>query len=461
MSLFGKILALFNVLGAVGLFLLGVMDYGKRQQWSHAVMMRELHLRGLPLDDKELDEQGRPMVEQLSPSMIAELYDGLGSNNPPTQVGEVKRVQASFDEKVNALEKDERSRTHLLSRILLPLSDGYLEREEYLAARHYFASPARFEEFERRYKTAFEEAGFRATEDPKAGPVTSFEEAMHVAMRAQGGEASEAFTVRFIALLPAEVAKIKATPFRDAFAKTVADQSKALRDRLDTKFKRALTGPSESPEGKTAMTQKRTIARTLFALAQPTAEEATADDKALAALDRNKAEYARKLADTPAYKTAVRRVYATSGLRVTLAAVADEGAEVRRQASSATEARLRDQLTFVRDHEALVEELRDRYELVKIESDRVKDNEEKIKTHEGLIEKRKTDRNNMAEELAVERAGTKDAADKLAATSDEVLRLRLLVRDAIRETEEAEREIRRLEALIKSREKSGSKSKKK
>jgi len=472
MSLFGKILALFNILGAIGLFVLAVMDYGKRQQWAYSVLQHELVLIGLPLDDKETDEQGRPMVDRLAPATIAAVYAGTGNDNRPTQVDEVKRVKEFFEGKLSALQGDERAQTDLLARILLPLSESYLEREELLAARHYFGSPARFEELKGRYQRGFADAKKFIEDDPKIVKGTTFEEAMHVAMRAQGGEASDVLTTRFINQLPTELPLVKAARFDEVFAKTTSAQLQALRERMEEKFARALTGPilpgpheqdvedirAGRKAAKTGMTQKRRIARTLFALAQPTAEETAGD--ALKGEDRGKAEYAEKVANTAAYKMAVLRVYQTCGLRVTLAAIADEAAEVRRQASAATDARLKDQMTFVRDHNSLVEELRDRYELMKAEDDRVKESVSKIAIHEELIKLRTRDRDAMASELAKERSGTRSAADKLAQTSDEVLRLRLQVRDAIRETEEAEKEIRRLGALIRAREEAENQSKK-
>src|SRR5207249_659638 len=47
-------LCVLNVLAAVGFIFLLVLDYQKRQEWSHAVFMNELYIKGLPL--KEEDE---------------------------------------------------------------------------------------------------------------------------------------------------------------------------------------------------------------------------------------------------------------------------------------------------------------------------------------------------------------------------------------------------------------------
>ena len=49
MSLFGKILALLNIFGALGLVYVSMLDYGKRQSWAYSYYRHELVLNGLPL----------------------------------------------------------------------------------------------------------------------------------------------------------------------------------------------------------------------------------------------------------------------------------------------------------------------------------------------------------------------------------------------------------------------------
>jgi len=153
-------------------------------------------------------------------------------------------------------------------------------------------------------------------------------------------------------------------------------------------------------------------------------------------------------------------VYVVCGLRTTLAGIADEVAEIRRQADAAQLAQDQDLITFVSDHAALVEELRDRYEQMKAEEERVKDNQDKLRAQEALVLKRQTDVKSLTEERTNSQAETAKAVASLRDTSDNVLKLRLKVRDAIKSTEDAEKEIRRLEAVIIAREKSAGKSKK-
>ena len=59
MSLFGKLLAILNVLVAIGFVALAVMDWQARHQWTHAVFLHERAIEGLPLDNTERDPDGK------------------------------------------------------------------------------------------------------------------------------------------------------------------------------------------------------------------------------------------------------------------------------------------------------------------------------------------------------------------------------------------------------------------
>jgi hypothetical protein len=92
MSLLGKILALVNILAAIGFIYLAASDYGKRQQWSYAVYRHDLALNGLPLDDNEKDVDGQPLVKNLNQATLTEVFQGAGQP-VKTQMEEVQRVQ--------------------------------------------------------------------------------------------------------------------------------------------------------------------------------------------------------------------------------------------------------------------------------------------------------------------------------------------------------------------------------
>src|SRR5439155_16650851 len=100
MSLLGKILALINVLAAVGFIYLAASDYGKRKQWSYAVFRHELAIDGLPLDDQQKDVDDVPIVKNLKEPTLAQMFQGAGAP-VSTQTDEVAHVQQALNEKIN------------------------------------------------------------------------------------------------------------------------------------------------------------------------------------------------------------------------------------------------------------------------------------------------------------------------------------------------------------------------
>jgi hypothetical protein len=100
MSLLGKILALANILAAIGFIYLAASDYGKRQQWSYAVYRHDLALNGLPLDDGEKDVDGQPLVKNLTEATKTEMFQGSGQP-VSTQLAELQRVQGEVRGKID------------------------------------------------------------------------------------------------------------------------------------------------------------------------------------------------------------------------------------------------------------------------------------------------------------------------------------------------------------------------
>jgi len=99
MSLLGKILAVVNVLAAIGFIYLAASDYGKRQQWSYAVFRHDLAINGLPVDEKEKDVDNRERVKDLSQATLAEMFQGVG-NPVKTQVEEFRKVQGEIGNRI-------------------------------------------------------------------------------------------------------------------------------------------------------------------------------------------------------------------------------------------------------------------------------------------------------------------------------------------------------------------------
>jgi hypothetical protein len=134
MSLLGKILAVLNVLAALGFFLVAYMDWSKRQEWANAVVQHDLVINGLPVGKNELDEEGHPHYLNLRQSMLQPLLKGQIVRTQDEEVEQVRnklQVPTAFDDpdptkvraaKVAAVKK--------LAAILMALADQQKQRED-------------------------------------------------------------------------------------------------------------------------------------------------------------------------------------------------------------------------------------------------------------------------------------------------------------------------------------------
>jgi hypothetical protein len=458
MSLFGKIVALFNIFGAVALFFLAAMVQVKRETWTYNVLQHELVLHGMPLNEKETDRLGRPHVEQISNETRTALFAGAGEP-VETQVKEVENVRARLVAKLNE-QKDQqgqplvRGQTFLLARILLPLSDSHVEREQLLACRAYLASEDTLKAFRERYQEALIAALKR--------PDLPFDEAFRYAVRTRGSEPSEAFTSILLDVLPgkpdsaAEKKPLATDPkaFDAIFAKALEVQRQQLQARFDGYFDHALTNvePPQGQPGQADSEQKLAIARLLFSLCPLLADDSITDRAPFQGLDPTSPAFAQKLLDSEAYKRCLRRVYVICGLRMTLTAINDEAARLRKLAESVTTSEREEQLAFIMDNATQIEGLRERAQLVQTELARITDNQVKLTDQKELVKKRERDVKQLQDELELSRDRTAEALADLRKLSEQVREKRVELRDAILKNEEAEKKVRELEGAIRARE---------
>jgi chromosome segregation ATPase len=102
MSLFGKLLAIFNVIAAIAFFVVAILDWSQRQAWEHAVFRETLLIDGLPLDENETNADGKQIVKLLDAKILSDVFSTAGANPQSTQVLEVKRVQGIVQGWVNS-----------------------------------------------------------------------------------------------------------------------------------------------------------------------------------------------------------------------------------------------------------------------------------------------------------------------------------------------------------------------
>ena len=104
MSLFGKILVVFNFILAVVVLLVAGMDYGKRQSWRYAALRHEVLIRGLPVNNTEENEKepGSPLVDDLKPGLLKVIFESVSPTSPSGLAGgPVKTVE----EELNRVER--------------------------------------------------------------------------------------------------------------------------------------------------------------------------------------------------------------------------------------------------------------------------------------------------------------------------------------------------------------------
>lgn len=128
MTVLGKILAIFNVLMAIAFLCLAAADWGKRQAWSYAVYRHDLYLNGLPVDAQELDSEGNPLVDLLSPGTLNQVFQQAGGAPVRTQAEEVERRYNQLKQDIESAQGP--AQRQKLREVLLPLQETGDERSQ-------------------------------------------------------------------------------------------------------------------------------------------------------------------------------------------------------------------------------------------------------------------------------------------------------------------------------------------
>src|SRR4051812_13204415 len=94
MSVFGRVLAVFNVLAALGFAFLAAADYRARNNWAYAAFRLELAVHGLPLNEKDDSwRPGTPIVKDLKTATVTELFNPVGGAGIRTQAEAVRQTR--------------------------------------------------------------------------------------------------------------------------------------------------------------------------------------------------------------------------------------------------------------------------------------------------------------------------------------------------------------------------------
>ena len=130
MTILGKLLAIANVLAAVGFLYLAATDWALRHKWTYAVYRHQLTMDGLPVDEAEIDPaDDAPHVAKLSEKTLQDIFKQAGGPPVKTQKDAVQRAQSDFKATIDGLADDKAKRERLAS-LLLPLARTRGERDE-------------------------------------------------------------------------------------------------------------------------------------------------------------------------------------------------------------------------------------------------------------------------------------------------------------------------------------------
>lgn len=491
MSLFGKILAVLNILGAAGFVCVAALDYGKRQTWAQAVYKHDLFIHGIPVDEEQLNHEGRKLTEYLGPETQKELFAGRAVT---TQTAEAQSLYQTLKGKIGSA-TEVPQQINLYSRVLLPLAGTNRDRERLLSyltytsdvkdakgkaikgidyvkavlgaaykeAARWAALPegktlndallrAVFTKMQDDMKKGMKEA---KAEDRKKAEDKSFDEALEETRKALEASRDPGKEKRFdrifrelvemmgrtpgdpfggvsvepfaTALLAALAADPK-KPFDKVFADSLAAQRDQLAEQFEEEFRPALAAGPSGPQARTV--RRRAIAHLLLNLIHVLPEETAAGATPPASLFQD-----------PDFKRALNVV----GLEAAIAETNDQAQVLHRIASELALERERDRNRFVSVHEALVEQIRDRAAQLATEESVLARKTKQRDEQKDLVAKSKDTYVGYAKELAASQKLTAERLAELRDMSDRLYKSRVELRNALDGNQKLEKEIRGLE----------------
>jgi len=425
MSIFGKILAIFNVFAVVGALALMSMNYAKRLSWEYAVFRQDLMIHGLPIDKEEKDERQQPVVEKISAKTQQDMFKQASpSAAVATQKDELERVKQELGNQYKAA-GDKQKQIAALARILTPMADTIEQRQRMIAYQTHLRDEKSFADFKQRLKDADEAAKNRVKEPPPKLPKT-YEEAFHDALAAVFSDPPGPLAEAFLAVKKADA---NAT-VEKALEQSIDTQLTQLQGQFEQMFGNAFNGGEGVKPGAPSQ-QKRTIARLLLNMVEvlPPAQPAQG---AQAALD---------LVNNPAYK----RFIIVVGVKAALDAVNEQASILQNLALEMEVERLRQRSLFAVEHRKAVDLVRDK----KTEMDhhtllRASKKKER-ETHLATLEGRKRDVAEYEKQLTAARQKTADHLKKVRELSAALFKERTDLRERTTENQQLEKKIRALE----------------
>lgn len=172
MGLFGKILAVFNVLAAMAFLGIIAADYSQRSQWSYSHFRHQIALHGLPVNGDESNWRlpGRTIKSDLTTNSLNDIFANVlppyAGNPVKTQLDELTNLQASIKRDLDAA-TTVKDRADILAKYLVPLQTSGDEREKVIDQLRAAKDDAAIIALAQKLEDAFKEAGSEVRNERK------------------------------------------------------------------------------------------------------------------------------------------------------------------------------------------------------------------------------------------------------------------------------------------------------
>jgi hypothetical protein len=429
MSILGKVLAIFNVLAAIGFVCVAAMDYGKRQSWAHAVLMGDLLINGLPLDAQETDTEGRPLVERVGEETQRKLFAQAGGQLVATQEDEVKRVQSQVDSFINGAGAPGQQLGQL-ARVLMPFAETNVQREGLFALFFWLGSVDNQKVLTAQVTKAATEAALKFRQAPPPGrPKPTFADLFNDQLNAQGAEPVGPLGPAFVKAFVGGAQKTADQALTEAIEELRAE----LQGQLSALFAEALRGQRRSASkgrGLDPSERRRATARLLFNLLDAVPEQQAAPQG-----------QPQGLADVPKG----RRFLTVVGLREAVQAVDAQAQALAQVRDELAAERTRDMGLFAKAHEALLADVRLRAHQVADHAADLRRKNEQLNAQDVLVKQRQSEVDSYKAELDASRKQTAARLKELRTMSQALFEERIKLRDATRENQKLEKDLHKLE----------------
>lgn len=430
MSLLGKILLVFNMLGAGGLGYMAILGYNARVTWTQAVFRHDLMIDGLPLSDEDSDPRGNPFAEDLTTDLLKDVFNNAGQP-VKTQVAEVKRVQDLLESKINALPSPGPQAAEY-ARVLLPFASTNLQRDVLLAVRTHLVDPKSADALKAQLNEAVGKAKkILEKEDNKL----KFDEALTVTLQERGGEPARPFEDALYKQLAATPNK----PVAAIFDEVVLAQHTALKSQFETMFrdakepKKTLPESPNDPKYRPREDHRAVIAHLLFNLVEvlpPAGENA----QPLPAVVRDLFEH-----------EAYRRVFAVVGLQSAIKEINNESLVLAGLRSELIQEIARERSAFALAHTQVLSQLQDisvKVDRARLDVTRAQD---QANAQTALVNKRKKDVEDAEQQMAAARKVTATRFKDVVEMRNALFNIRIEVREATVANQTRARKIAELE----------------